>query len=445
MERNERLHVDGMTCVNCENKIEKRLAKAIGVSKVRARFTDSTVDITYDSGKISLNDIGKILEELGYPVKDTQQEEKKRDLFEIAVILIGAYFVLNQLGVFRLFSLFPTAKEGMGYGMLFLIGVLTSVHCIAMCGGINLSQCMPTPKCVGQSKGRWDYLLPSVLYNFGRVLSYTIVGAIVGGLGSVISFSGSTKGLVQIATGIFMVIMGISMLQLFPGLRRFVPRMPKVIAKKIYHQKAVSKRPFYIGLLNGLMPCGPLQAMQLYALSTGSPIKGALSMFLFSLGTVPLMFAFGAVSRMLSQKFTHKVMTAGAVLVIVLGITMFGNGASLSGLSIQSMIGEQSVAGEASSESISKVVDGVQHVNTTLASGQYEPIKVKAGIPVKWTITAEEGTINGCNGEIVIPEYGIQKALQTGDNVIEFTPTESGTFTYSCWMGMIRSTITVTN
>ena len=438
MNKKKILQVDGMTCISCENRIETQLRRTDGVISVRASFTDATVEVIYDSKKVSLADIVKIIEELDYRLGKEKKDEKKGDLFEIAVILLATYLVLNQIGVFRLFEQFPTAKEGMGYGMLFLIGLLTSVHCIAMCGGINLSQCMPLPKNVGENQNRLESLWPAILYNLGRVLSYTLIGGIVGALGSVISFTGETKGIVQIAAGIFMVIMGLNMLQFFPSLRRFVPRMPKGIASRIYRQKHRSNSPFYVGLLNGLMPCGPLQAMQLYALSTGSPIKGALSMFLFSLGTVPLMFGFGAISRLLSQKFKHKVMTAGAVLVVMLGITMLSNGASLSGLSIQSISnGQQEITQ-------SQVADNVQEIDTTLASGQYEPIQVKAGIPVKWTITAEEGTVNGCNGEIVIPEYGIQQTLKTGENVIEFTPTEAGDFSYSCWMGMIRSTITVT-
>ena len=438
MNKKKILQVDGMTCISCENRIETQLRRTDGVISVRASFTDATVEVIYDSKKVSLADIVKIIEELDYRLGKEKKDEKKGDLFEIAVILLATYLVLNQIGVFRLFEQFPTAKEGMGYGMLFLIGLLTSVHCIAMCGGINLSQCMPLPKNVGENQNRLESLWPAILYNLGRVLSYTLIGGIVGALGSVISFTGETKGIVQIAAGIFMVIMGLNMLQFFPSLRRFVPRMPKGIANRIYRQKHRSNSPFYVGLLNGLMPCGPLQAMQLYALSTGSPIKGALSMFLFSLGTVPLMFGFGAISRLLSQKFKHKVMTAGAVLVVMLGITMLSNGANLSGLSIQSISnGRQEITQ-------SQVADNVQEIDTTLASGQYEPIQVKAGIPVKWTITAEEGTVNGCNGEIVIPEYGIQQTLKTGENIIEFTPTKAGNFSYSCWMGMIRSTITVT-
>ncbi|HCL01063.1 MAG TPA: heavy metal transporter, partial [Lachnoclostridium phytofermentans] len=197
-----------------------------------------------------------------------------------------------------------------------------------------------------------------------------------------------------------------------------------------------SNSPFYVGLLNGLMPCGPLQAMQLYALSTGDPLKGALSMLLFSLGTVPLMFGLGVLSSVLSQKFTKKVMSVGAVLVVVLGFSMFQSGLSLSGFAATPF-------DQSTSSNVAKIQDDVQIVNTTLNSGRYEPITVQAGIPVKWIITAENGSINGCNNRIYIPEYGIEKKFEIGENIIEFTPEKAGTYRYSCWMGMIRSTITV--
>ena len=189
------------------------------------------------------------------------------------------------------------------------------------------------------------------------------------------------------------------------------------------------------------MPCGPLQSMQLYALSTGSPIKGAMSMLLFSLGTVPLMFGLGAISSLLSKKFTHKMMTVSAVLVVVLGVSMFSSGMSLSGFSLPTMAIGNNTDGQDKNEA--KVNDNIQTVTTKLSSGRYEPITVKKGIPVKWIIKAEKKDINGCNNEIYIPKYNIEKKLAVGDNIIEFTPTESGTFAYSCWMGMIRSKITV--
>jgi plastocyanin len=238
-----------------------------------------------------------------------------------------------------------------------------------------------------------------------------------------------------------MVIMGLNMLNIFPWLRRFNLHTPKFFADKIHSGKR--NGPIYVGLLNGLMPCGPLQAMQLYALSTGSFVKGAFSMFLFSAGTLPLMFGLSALSSVLTassrgKKFTRGMMTAGAAMVVVMGAAMFGNGASLSGLAMP-VFAQASVQGVPA-----QIEGGVQVVKTELHSGQYEPITVQVGTPVRWTIHAEPGTVNGCNNRIIIPEYGrMQKQLETGDNVVEFTPTRSGTFVYTCWMGMIRGKITV--
>lgn len=218
--------------------------------------------------------------------------------------------------------------------------------------------------------------------------------------------------------------------------------MPKIFATKINEQKK-SNRPLYVGLLNGLMPCGPLQAMQLYALSTGDPFKGAMSMMIFSLGTVPLMFGLGALSTILTKKFTHRMMTVSAGLVVILGIFMFSNGIALSGFSVPFTSTALTKSGSSANVATAEIKDGVQVVKTTLSSGRYEPINVQAGIPVKWTIRAAPDTINGCNNRIIIPEYNIEKKLEPGDNIIEFTAKESGTIPFSCWMGMIRGQISV--
>ena len=430
-----------MTCVNCENRIERKLQSTKGIIKVKVRYSSGTADITYDEKIIRIEKIITIIERLGYKAVEETEKNKSADsskVLGVCVILLALYMIMKRLGALDIFNAFPEAKEGMGYGMLFLIGLLTSLHCVAMCGGINLSQTVS--RNAQMSKSGTAVLLPSVLYNSGRVISYTVIGGIVGAVGSVVSFSGTMKGVVQLAAGVFMIIVGLNMLNLFPGLRRLTPRMPKVFAKKINQQKS-GKSPFIVGLLNGLMPCGPLQAMQLYALSTGSPVKGALSMLLFSLGTVPLMFVLGALSTFLSRKFTAKMMTVSAVLVVVLGISMFSSGMSLSGISLSNIIG--GAGSGARNENIAKVTDNVQVVTTKLSSGSYEPITVQKGIPVRWIIKAEKKDINGCNNEIIIPEFNIDKKLMAGDNIIEFTPTESGTFPYSCWMGMIRSRITV--
>ncbi|MFZ5988469.1 MAG: sulfite exporter TauE/SafE family protein [Bacillota bacterium] len=445
--------IDGMTCTSCEMRIENSLRKLEGIAEVKAVYSDSHVYVTYDKDKIGLDEIYENIEKLDYGIKNKGQSQssegkdeneyenssennkalgdklKINQLIGIGIIIFSLYIIIkNTIG----FNFIPEVNESTGYGILFVVGLLTSLHCIAMCGGINLSQCV-SYNMEGEESG-FSKLKPSLLYNGGRVISYTIVGGIVGAIGSAVSFSGSAKGVVAIAAGVFMVIMGINMLNIFPWLRRFNIRMPKFIGKKIYSNGG-KKGPLIIGLLNGFMPCGPLQTMQLYALGTGSFTKGALSMFLFSLGTVPLMFGFGAISSLLSSKFTHKMMKVSAMLVMILGFMMVGRGLSLSGVSL--------ALGASGPSSIAVVQGDVQLVTTEMKSGSYTPIIVQKGIPVRWTIKAEKSGLNGCNNPVTIPEYGIEKKLVPGDNVIEFTPDKEGNILYTCWMGMISSNIKV--
>jgi len=458
MEKFERktLQIEGMTCVGCENRIETKLRKTGGIISAKASYSTNTVRVTYHDDVISLREIKRAIESLDYKVKGNSNtpsvkgdktvstKEKLIDILTIFVILYILYMIANKFGLLNVFNVFPEAKAGMSFSVLFVIGILTSVHCVAMCGGINLSQCIPQ-KAENTGKGGINNFMPSILYNAGRVVSYTIIGGIVGALGSVVSFSGPAKGIVAIGASIFMVIMGINMLNIFPGLRRFNPRMPKIFARLIGKEKGVSKnRPFYVGLLNGLMPCGPLQAMQLYALSTGDPIKGALSMLVFSLGTVPLMFGLGALSSFLSKQFTAKMMQVSAVLVIVLGFAMFQTGMAVSGIQLPSFSVSELFNFGGSSKGVDAVVEnGIQIVTSEVYNGSYEPITVKVGVPVRWTIHVGDGQLTGCNYRFGIKSLGIEYQLEEGDNVLEFTPTKTGKLSYNCWMGMIRSFVNV--
>jgi plastocyanin domain-containing protein len=89
--------------------------------------------------------------------------------------------------------------------------------------------------------------------------------------------------------------------------------------------------------------------------------------------------------------------------------------------------------------------DGRQVITSTLTAGRYPDITVQAGVPVKWVIDAPEGSLNGCNYRLIIPEYEIMYEFNEGENVIEFNPEAEGTFPYSCWMGMIQGTISVSS
>ncbi len=437
-----KLTVGGMVCTSCASRIESALGKLEGVQKAKANYGSGTVIVSYDTQKVSLADIVKTIERMDYTAKPdestmqvSREESRKEKKGKASTIIAG--FIIVGLAVFLMFSntlgisFLPEIDASMGYGILFVVGLLTSVHCIAMCGGINLSQCIAHQ--TGGEQTLKTKMRPSLLYNLGRVISYTIIGGIVGALGSVISFSGTAKGVVAIIAGLFMMIMGLNMTGLFPWMRKLMPRMPKVFGKKAREKK---RGPFIVGLLNGLMPCGPLQAMQIYALGTGSVFAGALSMLMFSLGTVPLMFGFGAVSSLLSSKFTKKLMKVSAMLVVALGVIMLGRGLTQSGITT-------AFAADNSRSNLAQVQQDVQIVSTTMKANVYDPITVKAGVPVKWTITADAEELNGCNNPVTIPKYGIQKKLVPGDNVIEFTPEQEGDIVYTCWMGMISGVIHV--
>ncbi|MFV0241025.1 MAG: sulfite exporter TauE/SafE family protein [Lacrimispora sphenoides] len=495
--KTRRLKINGMTCIGCQNKIERKLKNTAGIKSVKVSYNEGAADIAYDSDMITLERIIVAIEKLDYQVLSGNEKQtgNLRRVSGLLIIIVSSYILLQQFGLLNFLVPSQLADTKMGYGMLFVIGLITSIHCVAMCGGINLSQCLPRNQESAEKASPGSTFRPAVLYNLGRVISYTAIGGILGFVG--LLFGGGAdaglpvviQGILKLIAGAFMVMMGFNMLGIFPWLRKFQPRMPKFFSRRIGEGKAKSKSPLIVGLLNGLMPCGPLQSMQIVALASGNPFAGALSMFLFSLGTVPLMLGLGSIVSALGKKFAQKVMSVGAVLVVVLGLAMLSQGGSLSGfLSPDALligILGLSAAGIVSCLSFKKqshktasalatlgvavviftvwssgaiggnaapadgggvtVVDGKQIVSSTLSAGAYPNIAVEVGTPVKWTINAPKGSINGCNNRINIKEYGISNyAFQQGDNVIEFTPTKTGRFQYSCWMGMIRGSITVT-
>ena len=456
--------IRGMYCPNCEKRIAAALLRLEGVERVRVDYASGEAEIECRRAP-DTEQVEAVLRELGYELSDGSGELTRT--VSLLVIVLGLTVILDRFGLLTRLVPRQLGASGMSYGLFFATGLLTSVHCIAMCGGIGLSQSLP-------GRGRFA----AVLYNAGRVASYTLIGGILGLAGHLLggaSFAVSPllQGLVKLLAGALMLLAGVELLGLFPALRKL--RLPGL------RLRTNSRLPFVVGLLNGLMPCGPLQAMQLAALGSGDPVSGALSMFFFSLGTVPLMLGLGGLAALLGRRFAGAANTAGAVLVTVFGIAMLTQGAALSGM-VKSAQVWAALAALAALGLISlipgrkplrrglsltvvaalvlllalrtapvrktdgkvRIEDGVQLVSSTLESGSYPDVTVRAGLPVRWTIYAEESAINGCNYTMVVPGLDLRLSFQPGENVLEFTPQAAGTIPYSCWMGMIRGTITVT-
>ena len=448
--RIETLWVRGMSCTHCEERIEKAIVALAGVKSCKANYVSGCVEIGC-AEKATTAAMTRAIEDAGYTMAEGGCAGKGTRIAGTLVVIVGSFVLLQLFGKSGVAVSFPVVQVGMGYGMALLIGLITSVHCVAMCGGINLSQSLGGVRSLEAGRARRAFslarLMPGVLYNGGRLVSYTLVGASVGALGSVLTPSGQFQGIVMLAAGVFMTIMGINMLGLFPALRRLTLFLPKAFTRSVEAGKR-GRGPLVIGFLNGFMPCGPLQAMQLFALSTGSAVRGGISMFVFCLGTIPLVFSLGAASGILSgvkgRDFSRRVTYAGAVLIAAMGLGMLSNGWNLTGASPFDAGGLAVASAPANTGGFTpKIEGGVQIVNSTLMPNRYPAIVVQEGIPVRWTIAAPPGSINGCNNRLVVREYGIEHTFRPGDNVIEFTPGRSGRFRYSCWMGMISSTITV--
>ncbi|WP_238881519.1 sulfite exporter TauE/SafE family protein [Clostridium sp. YIM B02551] len=430
--RREKIEVYEMTCSSCENRVEKAVMKLDGVTYVKANYSKQFAEINYDDELCNLSKIKAAIKKAGYST------ESSNDYKFIGILIIVAAIIL--LG-FRTSGFDMEAKlANASYAVLFVVGILTSIHCVGMCGGIMLSQSL-----LKENKSKLQATIPALLYNGGRVVSYTILGGIIGALGSVFSLSITTKAIMQIVAGVFMIMMGFNMAG-FSIFRRFNIKLPSVACKV----KNKSGSPFIVGLLNGLMPCGPLQTMQLFALGTGSAFKGALSMFVFSLGTVPLMLTFGALSGLLSKGYTKKILKLSGVLIIVLGLIMGNRGFTLAGINLNPLtaLNKDSNTLLASSGSTNSNVakatlqDGVQVIKMTADNNGYTPnaFYVQKDIPVKWVIDGKQ--INSCNNQVVAQALNVEKKLKSGENVIEFTPGDKD-INFSCWMGMIRGVIKV--
>ncbi len=328
------------------------------------------------------------------------------------------------------------SERDLSYGLIFLVGVLASFHCVGMCGGLVVTYAARTDSDRANDTKK-NKLVPNLQYNAGRFISYIVIGAVLGGFGSFFGVNPVFTGAITILAGFFMLVMGLSLFNHFKFLRAIQPKTPKFIARYLFSQKddpRSKKGPLIIGLLNGFMPCGPLQAMQIFALGTGSALSGGLAMGIFALGTIPLMFGFGSLLSFFGREKMHKFYKFSGVLVAVLGLLMVNRGLVNFGLGYKQLIPQKQpgIAEEKNEQS-----EQAQLAAMDLTYRGYVPnvLYLKKGVPVKWVINVKE--MSGCTDEILLHGYNISKKLNYGENIIEFTPKETGEIRFSCWMKMV--------
>lgn len=424
------IKIEGMMCNHCYETISKIIQKDFNVKKVKIKRDIATIG--YEN-EINIENIIEEINKKGYITKKEYVSEDKSkidnniNLLEFILItccIILIMLVLNEIFGFNIFNMIPTIDTNIQLGMLFVTGLFTSIHCILMCGAINLYAS------TSKEDAKIKRLKNPLLYNIGRLVSYTILGGIIGGIGKVFSINYVVQNIIILIASIFMLIMSLSML----GIITIDSKIKKCRCFKIK-----TKNPFIIGILNGFMPCGPLQAMQIYALSTASVFYGAISMFLFCLGTIPLMLFFGSFINLCKGKAKVIINKIASVLILILSMLMLNRALVGFGIDINSIFSKTEDAQYV--KAIQE--DGYQYIEFDLDYGNYQDIIVQKDVPVKIIINVDKKYLTGCNNEIIMKDFKIDQKLDIGTNEIEFTPREEGEYIYSCWMNMIKNKIKV--
>ncbi len=213
--------------------------------------------------------------------------------------------------------------------VIFVLGLFSSLHCVSMCGPIVLSYSLP----LGSRKFS-DQIFAHLSYNLGRILTYTLLGAIAGVFGGTVGFIGQLAGFENIAAivaGAFMFFAGILMLDLLPSrrLQKFNPllytaRFLKPLGSRISSNTIASK--FSLGIFLGFMPCGLIYAALFKSMATGTIFAGALTMTAFGLGTSASLLAIGIFSSAFSLKLSRWGSRLAAISVLLLGLFLIARG-----------------------------------------------------------------------------------------------------------------------
>lgn len=443
------IRISGMSCNSCAKKIEDAIREIKGVKRVKVNFGNEKAVI---EGDVNEQEIKSVINGLGYKVTNNKSSDLGNNKWiPLAISIIGVLFILYYFSGSNFNINIPNIKipelgEKTSLVLLFLAGILAGFHCVGMCGGFVVSY--TTKNALNGHKSFKQHLV----YGGSKVLSYTVIGGLFGAIGGIIAFSIGLRSIVSILAGIFMIFYALSMFGVkFFRRFQFNPNfLTKVANEASNFAKGPYKAPLMTGLLNGLfIACGPLQAMYLYATGTGSFITGAASLATFGLGTLPVMLGFGSLATVISHKTTKKILKISAIIVIILGLIMINRGLTLAGSSYNydsiksKIIGTNASAGQ-NSQISGPITNGAQEINMDVDASGYTPnsFVLKKGIPVKWNINVKQ--LTGCNSELVSNEYGININLKVGKNLAEFTPNKTGTFTFSCGMGMLHGSFIVT-
>lgn len=311
-------HVNGMHCKACELMTESELKDIPYITNAVSSLKTRSVEVTGDFGDRTEEqiaaDLSQVLAKHGYTLSvEKQAHVKNWSDFKIAIpIAVGfavLFVVLQKIGLVNL-----VGSGNVNYGTAFVIGIVASLStCMAVVGGLLLSMSATFAK-------TGDKIKPQLLFHVGRIVSFFVLGGLIGMLGSAFTLNASGIFVVGLIVGVVMLILGINLLDVFPWAKKIQPSMPKFLSK---HALGVSKfnhtfTPLLVGVATFFLPCGFTQSMQIYTLSTGSFVAGALTMTAFALGTLPVLalISFSSFSIQKSSKAGIFFKSAGLIVIL---------------------------------------------------------------------------------------------------------------------------------
>ncbi len=433
-----------MHCRSCELLIEKTLAKIPGIKRVKVSLPKAEAEIL-SNGTLDLELVRESIEKAGYEVgKSERRLFFTRDTNEYgylamsALVVLFLYFIVSQTGLLD-FSI--AISSGAGTIAAIFIGLTAGVStCMALVGGLVLGMSVKHaekhPEATAMEKFR-----PHLFFQLGRIIAFFVLGGLLGELGGFFAPSAVTLGVIMLIIAGVMLLLGLQLIDIFPALSAYKITLPSGISRMLglstHHEKEYSNRgAMTLGALTFFLPCGFTQLMQMNAIATGGFLQGGILMAAFALGTAPGLLGVGGLTsivRGVAAKIFFK--TAG-ILVIAFALFNFSSGYNLTGWDQfwknWSMSHDQPVVISAPPTT----EDGVQIVRMKETARGYEPntFEIKKGVPVRWIIDAEEP--NSCAASISVPSLSIMKYLDPGENIIEFTPAETGEIRFTCSMGM---------
>lgn len=430
------LYVKGMHCPSCEILIQDKFKELSNVTSVKPNFKKQEAEIHF-TGHLDQGIINKKIQPFGYEIIERQinineevpKVKKILEAFLIAVGLVLIYLIAKEINIISSVNI----TGNLNLLTVLFLGLVASIStCMATSGALFLST-------IGR---KTNNIKQAVYFSLGRIISYAAFGFIAGLVGSIIITNFKFGSGLTLLAAIFMILLGLDMLKIVS----FASIIPFGVSSNVFRRlenhfiKDPHKSAFFLGMITYFLPCGFTQATQVYALGLASPWQSALTMAVFAVGTAPAILFIGSLKNLFKNSLYTIFMKIVAVGVLILGLYYVSNFLSIYGINLG--LNNQTDKG---SISTTKIENGKQIINMDVISSGYSPnyFRVKKGTPVKWIVNGKN--VFGCQGYFVVPSLGVQKALNEGENIIEFTPAESGFINFSCGMGMYRGRIEVIN